>query len=131
MRYKKKYTQKEWNKFPDHVAELLCKRYNVILTDHKTKRQKQIEFLKKFNMKNVDKGIDMFNQGVQEFGKMMDDMTKELGGNNKQKVKLWSDKKQSSPDLKIWPEKQKLKRKRKKKKVVSRDQENLRRIWGK
>ena len=48
------------------------------MTDSKTKRERVIIFLKKINMKDINKGIDTFNKAVQAFGDSMDAMTKEL-----------------------------------------------------
>ena len=48
------------------------------MTDYKTKRERVIIFLKKINMKDINKGIDTFNKAVQAFGDSMDAMTKEL-----------------------------------------------------
>ena len=48
------------------------------MTDHNTKRERVIIFLKKINMKDINKGIDTFNKAVQAFGDSMDAMTKEL-----------------------------------------------------
>ena len=43
MKHKKYYTTKEWSKFKKNnyfdMQELLCEKYDVILTDYKTKRQ--------------------------------------------------------------------------------------------
>ena len=130
MRYPKKYTQKEWEKFPMHVQELLCKRYNVTLTDWQNKKQKVFKWIKNnLTPKNLDKGIDTFNKGVQEFGNMMDDMTKELGGSNKGKPNLWSNSKTNNIDI-LMGKKPVQKRKGKKKKMPSKDEINLKRIWG-
>ncbi len=94
MRHKKKYTVKQWKKFKRFdkketngkvywldVQEMMCKKYDIILTDHRTKKEKQKAFLRKLNMKNLNKGITTFNKGVSDFGKMMDQMSSELGKN--------------------------------------------------
>ena len=43
MRIKKFYTVKQWNCFKDNdyfdMQDMLCQRYDVILTDHKTKKE--------------------------------------------------------------------------------------------
>jgi hypothetical protein len=62
--------------------------------------------LKKFNMKNIDQGINIFNKAIQDFGNSMDKMTSEL-----------------SSDI----EKSKQESEAREKK----NQENLDRIWGK
>ena len=38
----------------------------------------KINFLKQFNLKNLNKGIETFNKIIQDFGDSMDTMTKEL-----------------------------------------------------
>jgi hypothetical protein len=85
MKYKKQYTQKEWNKFNrivhknidgvDYyldVQEIMCKKYDIIITDYMTKREKTIKILKKFNVDNLNRGIDSFNKGVNKFTTALD-----------------------------------------------------------
>ena len=43
-----------------------------------TKRGQIIKILEKINMKNVNQGIDIFNNAVQDFGKSMDTITREM-----------------------------------------------------
>ena len=43
-----------------------------------TARGQIIKILEKINMKNVNQGIDIFNNAVQDFGKSMDSLTKEM-----------------------------------------------------
>ncbi len=43
-----------------------------------TKREKIIKILEKINMKNVKQGIDIYNNAVQDFGKSMDSLTREM-----------------------------------------------------
>ncbi len=43
-----------------------------------TKREQIIKILEKINMKNVNQGIDIFNNAVQDFGKSMDILTREM-----------------------------------------------------
>jgi len=71
------------------------------------------DFLKKINMKNINKGIDVFSRGteafnkdVQDFGDSMDTMTKEMS----------SDIKKSNREAEIREKKNK---------------ENLEKLWGK
>ena len=42
------------------------------------KRAQIIKILEKINMKNVNQGIDIFNNTVQDFGKSMDTITREM-----------------------------------------------------
>ena len=76
------------------------------MTDHNTKRERVIIFLKKISMKDISKGIDSFNKAVQAFGNSMDTMTKELS----------SDIKKSDKESKVREKKNK---------------ENLDKLWGK
>ena len=43
-----------------------------------TKREQIIKILEKINMKNVNQGIDIFNNAVQDFGKSIDTITREM-----------------------------------------------------
>ncbi len=43
-----------------------------------TKRAQIIKILEKINMKNVNQGMDIFNNAVQDFGKSMDSLTREM-----------------------------------------------------
>lgn len=164
LRRRKYLTQKQWEKFKVtnikeingveyylDVQEYLCKKFDIILTDYVTKRERRIRFLKKFNMKNVDKGIEIFNGGVQEFSKMMDEMFSQLGDSKINKSFITGTPSRKNSDfiigkkkpvskkfiqsrprpVQIWPDKPKKQRvKRKGRKRLSRDEENLRRIWG-
>ena len=119
MKYKKRYTAKQWKRFNKiivkenngvknyfNMQELLCKKYDIILTDYKTKREQIISILKKINIKNINKGIDIFNNAVQDFGDSMDSITKEF-----------------SSDIKKSKRASKVREKKNKK--------NLEKIWGK
>ena len=113
MRGKKYYTVKEWKKFYK-IQDLLCKKFDIILIDHKTKQEQVISILKQINLKNMDKGISAFNKIIQQFGGSMDQLTRDVNGAGQvssSKVKLWSD----MP--KIYSQ--------------NKDKENLERVWGK
>ena len=71
-----------------------------------TKRGQIIKILEKINMKNVNQGIDIFNNAVQDFGKSMDTITREMS----------SDIEKSNRDSEAREKKNK---------------ENLDKIWGK
>ena len=58
MRYIKKYSIEEWNRFDIDIQEILCKKYNVTLTNFQTveeikiakkkaRREKQIKVIRK------------------------------------------------------------------------------------
>jgi len=81
MKQKKFYTVKQWqrfkkNNYPD-MQEILCQKYDVILTDYKTRKEKVIFMLKKFNQKNFDKSMTQFGGFMKDFGNFMDQMTRE------------------------------------------------------
>ena len=88
MRTRKYFTVREWNRFKSKgsfdMQEMLCQKYDVILTDYQTKREKVFAALKKINLKNFDKGISEFSKLVQSFGGSMDQLTREI---NSQKSK--------------------------------------------
>lgn len=87
MRYKKEYTVKEWKKFDKYAErengiditfqEILLKKYDVILTDYKTKKEKLFAVIDKFNAKNINAGITKFNKGMDAFSKTMGTPKKE------------------------------------------------------
>ena len=67
----KKYTVKEWRKL-SNLQETLCKKFDIILTDHKTKREKLFSILDTINLKNINRGMEIFNKSIQSFGGTMD-----------------------------------------------------------
>ena len=77
-----------------------------IVVIYNVKKNNKFIFLKKINMKNIDKGIDAFNKGVQNFGDSMDTMNKEIS----------SDIEKSNKETKSREKKNK---------------ENIEKIWGK
>ena len=107
-------TVKEWKKL-FNIQESLCKKYDIILTDYKTKREIIFGILDKINLKNINKGIETFNKIIQDFGGSMDQLTKELDKSSKNNIKIWSD----------TPKKKSRKRSHK-----SQDEINLGKIWG-
>ena len=146
MRYKKLFTVKEWNKFKKikvkeidgikyyyDIQELMCKKYDIILTDYKTKSEQIIIFLKKINMKNINKGIDSFNKAVQAFGGSMDQLSKDLTSSEKDQSgkdrenleKIWG--KSSKSGVKIWSDHTK----RESTSRSKEDEMNMEKIWGK
>ena len=82
MRSRKYFTVKEWNCFKNNdyfdMQDMLCQKYDVILTDYKTKREKVFSALKKINLKNFDKGVTEFSKLVQLFGGSMEQLTREI-----------------------------------------------------
>ena len=57
------------------MQEALCKKYNVILTDYQTTKEKIISLLNKINIKNFNKGMDTFNKSLNKFSKTVDSLT--------------------------------------------------------
>lgn len=51
------------------MQEKICKRYNVFLTDHKTKGERLRGIL---SPKNINKNIDKFQNGITKFTKALD-----------------------------------------------------------
>ena len=56
MRTRKYFTVKEWNRFKNNdyfdMQDMLCQKYDVILTDYKTKRETIFSVFKKINLNN-------------------------------------------------------------------------------
>jgi hypothetical protein len=81
MRQRKFYTVKQWKRFKRNdyfdMQDMLCQRYDVILTDYKTRKEKITSVLKKFNQKNFDKSMTQFSCFMKDFGNFMDQMTRE------------------------------------------------------
>ena len=121
MRTRKYFTVKEWQKFKTNdyfdMQELLCQKYDVILSDYQTKKQKTFSLLKKINLKNFDKGITEFSKLVQSFGNSMDQFTTEINddkvSDKKNLESIWGSSKKQTP---IWSD---------------NDSDNLEKIWGK
>ena len=130
MKVKKFYTVKEWNKFKSNdyfdMQDMLCQKYDVILIDYQTKREKIFSLLKKINLKNLDKGITEFSKLVQSFGGSMDQLTREIDS-QKHKDKdnldlIWGKSDNSVP---IWS------RTENSSDSQSQHKANLEKIWGK
>ena len=71
IRIPKKFTMKGFNKFNDTQKQLLCERYDITLTTYETKGEKARKILKKFTIKNLNKGITKFNKGMSQFNTMI------------------------------------------------------------
>ncbi len=68
------FTVKAWKKIDIEKQMYLLRIYDVVLTDHKTRREKVIHILKKINKKNMNTGIDKFNRGVNTASKELNKM---------------------------------------------------------
>ena len=67
QKFRKKFTTKQWNKFTDDQKQILSNRYEVILTDHETRKEKWTRRAKQVNLKNFDKGMKKFDEKQKEF----------------------------------------------------------------
>jgi hypothetical protein len=126
MKNKKYYTVKEWKKFKKNnyfdMQELLCEKYDVILTDYKTKRQRIISILSHINLKNLDHGITQFNKLFQSFGDSAEQLSKELNHSKQNKQNLDSIWGESTNSVPIWSNS---------KSSQEHYEANLEKIWGK
>ena len=121
MKVKKFYTVKQWSKFKSNdyfdMQELLCQKYDVVLIDYQTKKQKTFSLLQKINLKNFDKRIVEFLKLLQSFGNSMDQFTTEINdkkiSDKKNLESIWGPSKKQTP---IWSD---------------NDSDNLEKIWGK
>lgn len=143
------FTVKQWNKFSWNMQEILCKKYNVILTDYHTTKEKITLLINKINIKNFNKGMDTFNKSLNKFSKTVDSLTasagkssfkgfdqgKSMDGLGKSKNEIWGESnadsvslwgkpiKLTSQPVSIWPEKST--------KTDFKLQNNIESIWGK
>ena len=121
MRIRKFYTVKQWQRFKTNdyfdMQELLCQKYDVVLTDYQTKKKKTFSLLQKINLKNFDKGITGFSKLVQSFGNSMDQFTAEIDNkkisDKKNLESIWGP---SEKQISIWSDD---------------NSDNLEKIWGK
>jgi len=111
MRKIRKYTVKEWKRLYK-IQDKLCQKYEVILTDYKTRREKIAETIAKINFRNFNTTMISFNKIIQDFGGSMEKLTAELNESPKNNVKIWPDKSEE-------------------KSQESKDKDNLDAIWGK
>jgi len=108
IRYPKKFTCKAWNKFDLTQQDILCCRYDIILTDYQTPREKMIKIIKKFNLKNLNKGITKFNKGMSQFNKMMEpEKQQKIRKSKPRKELVYKEPITKEPELNLWgkPEK--------------------------
>lgn len=148
MNYPKEYTVKEWKKFNHEIdgsqignsyqffnfftqrmesfesvtaQEILLQKYDVILTDYKTKKEKLFGVLDKFNAKNINKGIDKFNKGMDQFSKVVASSSggkskpRKMGISQKDYDSLFKSKKRGN-STNFWNEDKKTRKKRNRRK---------------
>jgi hypothetical protein len=97
-----RFTVKAWLKFSEKHQEVLCRKYQIILTDHNTKAEKTKGILKailrptptqrKNQKQRLENGIKKVRGGIDAFDKSMDDLSKSLkdtmGEPNQDPVKM-------------------------------------------
>ena len=128
MRTRKYFTVREWNRFKDNdyfdMQDMLCQKYDVILTDYQTKRERIFSALKKINLRNFDKGVSEFSKLVQSFGSSLDQLTSEMDSQKSKDTDnldlVWGKSNESIP---IWSNS--------KNDSGSKHKDNLEKIWGK
>ena len=140
MRTRKYFTVREWDRFKNNdyfdMQDMLCQKYDVILTDYQTKREKLFSALKKINLKNFDKGVKEFSRLVQSFGGSLEQLTREIDspkrkGSHYKKTtsksknddipnSIWGGSENSVP---IWGDSEND--------FDSKHKDNLEKIWGK
>ena len=130
MRTRKYFTVREWNRFKSNdyfdMQDMLCQKYDVILTDYQTKREKVFSVLKKINLRNFNKGVAEFSKLVQSFGGSMDQLTREIDSQtSKDKDNLASIWGKSENSVPIWSTSENNSDSQ------SQHKSNLEKIWGK
>lgn len=85
MRKKLYLTVKMWNRYDDEDQEKILRKYDVILTDHKTAGEKLSGLLKSLlrptvqqraqQRKKLNRSIGSVTKGIDQFDKMMDDLS--------------------------------------------------------
>jgi len=68
MRYIKYYSVKEWSRFDIDMQEIMCKKYNITLTDFQTKEQLEIERKRKSRQRKIQITKQVFHT-MGEIGK--------------------------------------------------------------
>ena len=164
MKYLKEYTQKEWSKFSKKeveastlgndyqffnfftqkkesyetmsVQEMMIIKYDVRVTDYKTKKEKFFDVLDKVNVQNLNKGITKFNKGVNSFTKSIESTNKSkspdlsglspkknkgfsFGISQREYDKLFKSPKRKGNTINFWDEDRKTRKKRNRRRKAS------------
>ena len=82
--YVKRFTTKAWNKFSEGKKQILTNRYEVILTDHLTRRERVRKNIKGANLKNFTKNVKRFDEGQKKFWSKYDKAMSVTFGSSKQ-----------------------------------------------
>lgn len=113
------YTQKQWNRLDDEIKENITKQYDVILTNHKTRRERLQEIIDVIDItmprgrKKLNSGIDRFNGIMDDFSDAMDRLSKDMsqiGPKGDISEIMWGKKENTAePDIseKLWGKKDK------------------------
>ncbi len=116
------FTAKEWNRFSWSMQEILCKKYDIILTDYRTRKEKTISLLNKINMKNFNRGMNLFNKSLNKFSKTVNSLTRSsfngfdqgksiedtFGRVKFSKDEIWGKPKENTNSIGLWGEPVKL-----------------------
>lgn len=73
-----RFTHKAWNKFDEIKQEKLLEKFEIIIPDYLTRNERIIKNLKKFNVSNLNRGIDKFNHGIDSFKTALDEIDASL-----------------------------------------------------
>ena len=106
-RYKKSMPWDAFKKFGYVKGQILCEKYNIILTGHKTNAEKAHEILDKFNFENFNKGLTKFNKGMKQFNQMIGEQPKPAKERKSKRRKIKDDDPMDfglgpAPKLNIW-----------------------------
>ena len=76
------YTIKQWKKIPVDMQMWILKTHDVILTDWKSRKEKIQGYLGFLDPKNINKGIDKFQKGMNKMDKNWKQWDKMMKGTN-------------------------------------------------
>lgn len=101
------------------IQEMMCIKYDIILLDHKTKKEKVFEIIDKVNIKNLNAGIDKFNKGVNQFSKVIassqpNGKKMKIGMSQREYNELFGPKRKNN-NMDFWNEDHKTRKRRNKK----------------
>jgi hypothetical protein len=90
MKLRRRFTVRQWQKFDTDKQMYLTKIFHVILTDHRTRKEKVTGLLKavlrptpaqkKSQKSAINKSIKKVTKGIDQFDKAMDDFSRGLNG---------------------------------------------------
>ena len=102
FRYPKTFDWKAFMKFDIDKQEILCNRYDIILTGHMTREEKIKGILSKFTIKNVNQGVTKFNKGMDQFTKMMGSSESQKAGKPRQRTQRRSTYREPKLNFKVY-----------------------------